>query len=94
MSLEPRFVDGIGQVAVINGMARIELTVLNGLNTEASQQSQVVASQLVMPIDAFLRLHQACQKVVEQLEGKGVIKRREPTAASTDKSRAKSGGTK
>jgi hypothetical protein len=30
-----------------------------------------------MSIDAFLRLHQACQKVVDQLESKGVIKRRE-----------------
>jgi hypothetical protein len=94
MSIEPRFIDGIGQVAVINGMARIELTVLNGLNTESPQQSQVVSSQLVMPIDAFLRLHQACQKVVEQLEGKGVIKRREAAAAPQGKSTGKSAGTK
>lgn len=77
MSTPNQFVDGIGQVAVLNGLARIELTALHDLSAEPSKQSAVVESRLVMPIDAFLRLHQACQKVVEQLETKGVIKKRE-----------------
>ena len=78
MSIKNQFVDGIGQVAVLNGLARIELTALEDLSSEPTTQKQVVDSRLVMPIDAFLRLHQACQKVVEQLESKGVIKKREP----------------
>lgn len=77
MSNKNQFVDGIGQIAVLNGLARIELTTFEDLSAEPTKQTQVVDSRLVMPIDALLRLHQACQKVVEQLETKGVIKKRE-----------------
>lgn len=75
MALKETFVDGIGNVAVQGTFARLELTQLERLPAAGETPVFQVSERLVMGIDTLLRLHQALQKVVEQLEQKGVVKK-------------------
>lgn len=88
MALKETFVDGIGNVAVQGTFARLELTQLERLPAAGETPVFQVNERLVMGIDTLLRLHQALQKVVEQLEQKGVVKKNDK-AAQQDKSQAK-----
>jgi len=78
--LKETFVDGIGNVAVQGTFARLELTQLERLPASGETPVFQVSERLVMGIDTLLRLHQALQKVVEQLEQKGVVKKNEKPA--------------
>lgn len=75
MRIEETFVDGIGNLAVQGALARIELTQLAKLPANNEQPSYQVSQRLVMGIETMLRLHQALDEVVKQLEEKGVVKK-------------------
>lgn len=72
-----RFIDGIGNLAVQGAVARVELTVVEKLPVQNEAPSYEVAERLVMSIDTMLRLYQGLGEVVGQMEGKGLIKKRE-----------------
>ena len=78
--LNERFVDGIGNVAVQGTFARLELTQLERLPASGETPVFQVSERLVMGIDTLLRLHQALQKIVDQLEQKGVVKKNDRPA--------------
>ncbi|NBV72470.1 MAG: hypothetical protein EBR60_10610 [Burkholderiaceae bacterium] len=70
MSTPERFIDGIGNLSVQGTVARIELTVIEKLPLQDETPQLAVAERLVMSVETMLRLHQ-------QMEGKGLIKKRE-----------------
>ena len=81
--IEDKFFDGVGNIAVQGAVARIELTRVIALNGEAGKvPAQEVDMRLVMPIDALLRMYQSLGKIVEQMEEKGVVRKREPGDAA------------
>jgi len=80
-----RFVDGVGNIAVQSAIARIELTVLESLPVQNESPSYQVAERLVMSIDTLLKLYQGLSEVVGQMEGKGLIKKREAPASASKK---------
>ena len=81
MSTPERFIDGIGNLAVQGAVARIELTVIEKLPLQDETPQLAVAERLVMSVDTMLRLYQGLGEVVGQMEGKGLIKKREDTVA-------------
>ena len=85
MSTPERFIDGIGNLAVQGAVARIELTVIEKLPLQDETPQLAVAERLVMSVDTMLRLYQGLGEVVGQMEGKGLIKKRENETANTAK---------
>ena len=81
MSTPERFIDGIGNLAVQGAVARIELTVIEKLPLQDETPQLAVVERLVMSVDTMLRLYQGLGEVVGQMEGKGLIKKREDTVA-------------
>ncbi len=81
MSTPELFIDGIGNLAVQGAVARIELTVIEKLPLQDETPQLAVAERLVMSVDTMLRLYQGLGEVVGQMEGKGLIKKREDTVA-------------
>jgi hypothetical protein len=77
VSTPERFIDGIGNLAVQGAVARIELTVIEKLPLQDETPQLAVAERLVMSVDTMLRLYQGLGEVVGQMEGKGLIKKRE-----------------
>ena len=77
MSTPELFIDGIGNLAVQGAVARIELTVIEKLPLQDETPQLAVAERLVMSVETMLRLHQGLTEVVGQMEGKGLIKKRE-----------------
>jgi len=72
-----RFIDGIGNLSVQGTVARVELTVIEKLPLQDETPQLAVAERLVMSVDTMLRLYQGLGEVVGQMEGKGLIKKRE-----------------
>jgi hypothetical protein len=81
VSTPERFIDGIGNLAVQGAVARIELTVIEKLPLQDETPQLAVAERLVMSVDTMLRLYQGLGEVVGQMEGKGLIKKREDAVA-------------
>jgi len=77
VSTPERFIDGIGNLSVQGTVARIELTVIEKLPLQDETPQLAVAERLVMSVETMLRLHQGLTEVVGQMEGKGLIKKRE-----------------
>jgi hypothetical protein len=72
---QDRFVDAIGTVVIQAAFARFELLRLEKLVPNAEPQNMVVSERLVMGIDTLLKLYQALDSAVKQLEEKGLVKR-------------------
>ncbi len=85
MSTPERFIDGIGNLSVQGAVARVELTVMEKLPLQDEAPTFEVAERLVMSVDTMLRLYQGLGEVVGQMEGKGLIKKRESETANTAK---------
>ena len=86
--LKDTFVDGIGNLSVQGAVARLELTQLERLPAAGEAPVFLVGERLVMGIDTLLRLHQALQQVVEQLEQKGVVKKNNEPVKEAEQSKA------
>lgn len=85
MAPPERFIDGIGNIAVQAAVARIELTVMERLPAQDEPPKLEVAERVVMSIDTMLKLYQGLSEVVGQMEGKGLIKKREAASSSKKK---------
>lgn len=76
MPLEKIHIDGVGGVAMSGGVAYIELSQFEELPTGKGDTKVVPSHRISMSLDCFLRLHQALGGVTQQLEQRGVIKKR------------------
>ena len=85
MKIEELFVDSLGQVSVQANLVRIELMQLQKLPAEKETPVFQVAERLAMNLDTFLRLHQAMNNIVGQMEEKGLIKKNEAPALANKK---------
>lgn len=71
-----QYIDGVGNVSVVNGMAHIDLVVVRPPSAEG-QQSQVQAVQhLVMALPNFVRLCAEMAGHLQKMEEKGLITRK------------------
>lgn len=71
------FIDGIGNIAIAGGVARIELLSIDKVPAEGKAPSFEVSGTLAMSLDTMLRMFQGLQQVADKLEDKGVIKKKE-----------------
>ena len=78
--IEDKFFDGVGNVAVQGGVARVELTRQISMGLSEEKPAQQVDMRLVMPMDAFLRMYQAMGQIIGQMEEKGVVRRKDAAA--------------
>tara|TARA_S200000501_G_scaffold223144_1_gene209282 strand:- start:74 stop:322 length:249 start_codon:yes stop_codon:yes gene_type:complete len=78
MTVKNTFFDSVGGIAAGEGIVHIEMTQRSDLNEQKKDASNFeVSDRLTMSINTFLRMYQSMGRVVEQLEEKKVIKKRE-----------------
>ena len=78
MAVKNTFYDSVGGIASGEGLVHIEMTQRKDFNTDNKEAKFEVSERVTVTINTFLRMHQAMGRVVEQLEEKGVIKKRGP----------------
>jgi hypothetical protein len=76
-----QYIDGVGNVSVVNGMAHIDLVVLRPPAVEGQQPQVEPAQYLVMFLPNYVRLCAEMAAHLQRMEEKGLIKRR-PVEAS------------
>lgn len=81
MSLGYQYVDGIRRVSVMNGMAHIEMVVVEPSAEKEGERQVTPVQKLVMTLPQFIRLCADMASQLKRLEDQGVITR-EPTANS------------
>ena len=77
MAVKNTFYDSVGGIASGEGLVHIEMTQRKDFNQEKKDLEFEVSERITVTINTFLRMHQAMQRVVSQLEEKGVIKKRD-----------------
>lgn len=82
MSSGFQYIDGVGNVAVVNGMAHIDLVVLRPLAAEGQQPRIEPVQHLVMALPQFVRLCAEMAGHLQKMEEKGLITRRVADAPS------------
>lgn len=70
------YIDGIGNVSVVNGMAHIDLVVIRPPTVEGQQQQVEPVQHLVMALPQFVRLCAEMAGHLQRMEAKGLITRR------------------
>ena len=76
MKIEEKFIDGVGNISVQSAIARIELTRLYKLPLANEEPILEPDSRLVMSVDTLLRLYQGLGEVVNQLEARGLVSKK------------------
>ncbi len=84
MKIEEKFIDGVGNISVQSAIARIELTRLDQLPLADEAPILELDSRLVMSVDTLLRLYQGLGEVVNQLEARGLVSKKNPTEQNSD----------
>lgn len=75
MSKERIYADGVENVALVEGMVRVDLYHY-GMRVEGMEATpREVTQQLVLPPGAFLRAFESMQRFVAELERQGVVTR-------------------
>jgi hypothetical protein len=77
------YVDGVGNVTVVNGMAHIELVVVRPPAAEGQQARAEVAEHLVMALPQFVRFCAEMANHIQRMESKGLITRKPANAPGT-----------
>lgn len=72
------YVDGVGNVTVINGMAHIDLIAIHPPATEGQPPQLRTSQHLVMALPQFVRLCIDMAAHLKRMEEKGLISRKEP----------------
>ena len=70
------YVDGVGNVSVVNGMAHVDLIVVRPPVADGQQPQLEVARHLVMTLPSFVRLCSEMAGHLQKMEQKGLITRR------------------
>ena len=69
------YIDALGNVSVVNGMAHIDLVVVRPPAAEGGQPQVQPVQHLVMPLPNFVRLCAEMAGHLQRMEQKGLIKR-------------------
>ena len=77
MAVKNTFYDSVGGIASGEGLVHIEMTQRKDFNTDNKEAKYEVSERLTITINTFLRMYQSMGRVAEQLEEKGVIKKRD-----------------
>ena len=77
MSVKNTFFDSVGGIASGEGLVHIEMTQRADFNEKKDTPNFVVSERITVSINTFLRMYQSMGRVVEQLEEKKVIKKRD-----------------
>ena len=68
------YADGVENISVINGLARLELVIAN-IAKDGDKQVQVVPSgTLVISLDGFVKLHAQIDGMVKKMLEDGILK--------------------
>jgi hypothetical protein len=89
------FADGIGRIAIIDGIVRLDLVTHSATETSADGKPRLVlSSRVVMGADQFLRatekIVEAARAIVEQRHGKAAQPAPAPAAAPVQANRPQS----
>lgn len=76
MNVRNSFYDSVGGIASGEGLVHVEMLQRTNFGTDKKPEFEV-SERLTMSINTFLRMHQSMGRVIEQLEEKGVIKKRD-----------------
>ena len=76
MAVKNTFYDSVGGIASGEGLVHIDMTQRKDFNTDNKEAKYEVSERLTVTINTFLRMYQSMGRVAEQLEEKGVIKKR------------------
>ena len=77
MSVKNTFFDSVGGIASGEGLVHIEMTQRADFNEKKDPPNYIVSERITVSINTFLRMYQSMGRVVEQLEEKKVIKKRD-----------------
>lgn len=72
------YADGVANVALIDGVVRLDLMSLTQIENEKAQARAV--GSLAVSLPALLRIHDQLGKVVEQMVKQGVLTKKEAPA--------------
>lgn len=81
--MEVFHVDGVGGVALTGGVGYIEFTRFTEMPQGKGEPKMASSHRVSMSLDTLLRLHQALSGATQQLEERGVIKRRADAPTKT-----------
>lgn len=70
-----QYIDGVGNVSVVNGMAHVDLVVVRPPVAEGQQPQVEAVQHLVMALPNFVRLCAEMAGHLQRMEEKGVIRR-------------------
>jgi hypothetical protein len=70
------YIDGVGNVSVINGMAHIDLVAVRPPATEGQQPQVEPVQHLVMALPQFARLCAEMAAHLQRMEEKGLVTRK------------------
>ena len=80
MAVKNTFYDSVGGIASGEGLVQIEMTQRKDFNEKKKDLQFEVSERITVTINTFLRMHQAMGRVIEQLEEKKVIRKRDEKA--------------
>lgn len=78
MSSGFQYIDGVGNVSVVNGMVHIDLVVVRPPAAEGQQPQVEPVQHLVMPLSQFVRLCTEMAGHLQRMEERGLIRREMP----------------
>ena len=73
------YIDGFRNIAVQGPVVRIELANYAGTSGSEEDKALIVSERIVMPVEAMLRLQASLTTVMNQLEEKGLLKKKDST---------------
>jgi hypothetical protein len=76
------YVDGVGRVTVVNGVAHIDLVTVVPAAQEGGKAQIQVSHRLAMNLPQFVRLCTEMSAHLQNMESKGLIRRTDATPAS------------
>ena len=90
--MEPElYADTIGEVSLHGGVVRIDLVALQpGADANAEKPDMSFRKRLVMPVDGFVRAFSAMERLMAQMEERGMVSR---VAADNGADAAPAGGS-
>ena len=83
MAGEVSYIDGVGRVTVVNGLAHIDLLAVVPPPQDGGQPQIAVTHRLVMGLPQFVRMCSEMAGHLGRMEEKGLITRQPPPAANS-----------
>ncbi|MDH2432632.1 hypothetical protein QCD60_08635 [Pokkaliibacter sp. MBI-7] len=77
--MKQTLIDGIQEVSIVSGLIRMDLfSYTAGARDEQNKPPREVVERLVVSPEGFLQMYNTLDKLVRQMEGKGLLQRRQP----------------